>query len=213
MTSASLDATDRDGDNITFAMLEQQDYALFELSESGRLRAIQALNFEDGSTLNITITLSDGKGLDSNGDVIDDDSVDLTTGVSIILFDVEEEGVITFSPLEPEAGTAQAATVTDDDGGVTGRSWQWWRSQDGRTGWSPISGATDNSYTSTVNDEDFYLRASVEYTDRRGGGKRAEAITGPVPSENRRPLFPSSETGQRTVDENTSVRRQTSARR
>ncbi|MYJ93754.1 MAG: hypothetical protein F4038_12005, partial [Chloroflexi bacterium] len=198
----TLDATDRDNDRITFAMLEQQDHALFELSESGRLRAIQALNFEDGSTLNITITLSDGKGLDSNGDVIDDDSVDLTTGVSIILFDVEEEGVITFSPLEPEAGTAQAATVTDDDGGVTGRSWQWWRSQDGRTGWSPISGATDNSYTSTVNDEDFYLRASVEYTDRRGGGKRAAAITGPVPSENRRPLFPSSETGQRTVDEN-----------
>ena len=29
-----LDATDRDGDNITFAMLEQQDYALFELSET-----------------------------------------------------------------------------------------------------------------------------------------------------------------------------------
>ncbi|MYD53277.1 MAG: hypothetical protein F4W96_03070 [Chloroflexi bacterium] len=197
-----LDATDRDGDNITFAMLEQQDYALFELSETGRLRAIQALDFEDGSTLNITITLSDGKGLDSNGDVIDDDAVDVTTGVSIILFDVEEEGVITFSPLEPEAGTAQAATVTDDDGGVTGRSWQWWRSQDGRTGWSPISGATDNSYTPTVNDEDFYLRASVEYTDRRGGGKRAEAITGPVPSENRRPLFPTSETGQRSVNEN-----------
>ena len=197
-----LDATDRDGDNITFAMLEQQDYALFELSETGRLRAIQALDFEDGSTLSITVTLSDGKGLDSNGDVIDDDSVDVTTGVSVILFDVEEEGVITFSPLEPEAGTAQAATVTDDDGGVTGRSWQWWRSQDGRTGWSPISGATDNSYTPTVNDEDFYLRASVEYTDRRGGGKRAEAITGPVPSENRRPLFPTSETGQRSVDEN-----------
>ena len=43
----------------------------------------------------------------------------------------------------------------------------------------------------------------MEYTDRRGGGKRAEAITGPVPSENRRPLFPATETGQRAVDENT----------
>ena len=199
----TLDATDRDGDRITFAMLEQQDHALFELSASGRLRAIQALDFEAGSTLSITITLSDGKGLDSNGAVINDDSVDITTGISIILFDVEEEGVITFSPAEPEAGTSQTATVEDGDGGVTGRSWEWWRSEDGRTGWSPISGATNPSYTPTVNDEDFYLRASVEYTDRRGSGKRAEGITGPVPSENRRPLFPSSETGQRSVAENT----------
>ncbi len=199
----TLDATDRDGDPIAFALLEQQDHALFELSAAGRLRAIQALDFEAGDTLSITITLSDGKGLDSTGDVINDDSVDVTTGISVILFDVEEEGVITFSPEEPEAGASQTATVEDGDGGITGRSWQWWRSQDGRTAWSPISGATNSSYTPTVNDEDFYLRATVEYTDRRGGGKRAEAITGPVPSENRRPLFPSTETGQRMVDENT----------
>ena len=198
----TLDATDRDGDRITFAMLEQQDHALFELSPTGRLRAIQALDFEAGDTLSITITLSDGKGLDSNGDVINDDSVDVTTGISIILFDVEEEGVITFSPEEPEAGASQTATVEDGDGGITGRSWQWWRSQDGRTAWSPVSGATNSSYTPTVNDEDFYLRVTVTYTDRRGGGKRAEAITGPVPSANRRPLFPSTEDGQRTVLEN-----------
>ncbi len=198
----TIDVSDRDGDPITFALLEQQDYALFELSAAGRLRAIQALDFEAGDTLSITITLSDGKGLDSNGNVINDDSVDVTSGISIVLFDVEEEGVITFSPQEPEAGASQTATLTDDDGSVTGRSWQWWRSQDGRTGWSPISGATSSSYTPTVNDEDFYLRATVTYTDRRGAGKRAEAITGPVPSENRRPLFPSSETGQRMVDEN-----------
>ena len=37
-----------------------------------------------------------------------------------------------------------------------------------------------------------------------GSGKNAEAVTdGPVPSENRRPSFPSTETGQRTVPENT----------
>ena len=43
----------------------------------------------------------------------------------------------------------------------------------------------------------------VEYTDNRGSGKTAEAITKrPVPSLNRRPTFPDTETGERTVDEN-----------
>ncbi|MYD35509.1 MAG: hypothetical protein F4X20_00565, partial [Dehalococcoidia bacterium] len=202
-----ITATDRDGDNLTFGIEAGQDSALFEINAStGQIRSVGALDFETAGSeglLFITVTLHDGKGLDSNDMVINDDSIDVTTVVSVRVIDVEEEGVVTLSDQEPEAGTQVTATLTDGDGGVTGRSWQWWRSQDGRTGWSPISGATSSAYTPTVNDEDSYLRATVEYTDRRGGGKRAEAITNPVPSENRRPLFPSTETGQRSVDENT----------
>ena len=96
------------------------------------------------------------------------------------------------------------ATLEDGDGGVTGETWQWARSENGRTGWTNVSGATSSSYTPTVADEDFFLRATVTYTDRRGADKSAEGVTdGPVPSENRRPRFPSTETGERTVPENT----------
>ena len=135
--------------------------------------------------------------------MINDPSVDVTETISIILADVEEEGVITFSPQEPEAGVSQTATLADSDGSITGATWRWSRSMNSNSGFVNISGATSSTYTPTVNDEDFYLKATVTYTDRRGGGKRAEAITGPVPSENRRPLFPSTETGRRTVSENT----------
>ncbi|MYB21710.1 MAG: hypothetical protein F4Y29_04160 [Chloroflexi bacterium] len=203
-----ITATDRDGDNLTFAIDPGQDSALFEIDpSSGQITAVGDLDFETAGPqglLFFTVSLHDGKGLDINDMVINDDSVDVTTDVSVRVIDVEEEGVVTLSDTEPEAGTPVTATLTDGDGGVTGQSWQWSRSQDGRSGWSPAtgSGATTNRYTPTVSDEDSYLRAVVEYTDRRGGGKRAEAITNPVPSENRRPLFPSSETGQRTVDEN-----------
>ena len=77
-------------------------------------------------------------------------------------------------------------------------------SRTGGTGWTNISGAASSSYTPTVADEDFFLRATVNYSDRRGAGKSAERITGRrVPSENRSPVFPSTETGQRTVPENT----------
>ena len=56
-------------------------------------------------------------------------------------------------------------------------------------------------------DEDFFLRATVTYTDRRGAGKSAEGITGRrVPSVNRSPMFPSTEDGQRAVAENTRAR-------
>ena len=87
---------------------------------------------------------------------------------------------------------------------MSGESWQWARSANGRTNWFNIAGETSSTYTPTEDDEDFYLRARVEYTDNRGSGKSAEGITdGPVPSLNRRPVFPDSEDGQRTVDENT----------
>ena len=90
---------------------------------------------------------------------------------------------------------------------MSGEQWQWARSENGRTNWINIAGETSSSYTPTEDDEDFYLRARVEYTDNRGTGKSAEGVTtGPIPSENRRPTFPDTETGDRTVDENTRAR-------
>ena len=147
------------------------------------------------------LTLHDGKDADGNSE--SDPTIDATRSASVFVMDVEEDGVVTLSAVEPETGTPLTATLEDGDGGVTGEMWQWARSENGRTGWTNISGAASSSYTPTVADEDFYLRATVTYTDRRGG-KSAEAVTdGAVPSENRRPRFPSTETGQRTVPENT----------
>ena len=202
-----LTATDRDGDTVTFALGTGDDSALFELNASTRqLRSKEALDFEttDSGLLFVTITLSDGKGVDSNNLEIADTSVDVETTVTIAVVDVEEEGVVTLSAEEPEVGEDLEATLADGDGSVSGEDWQWGRSEDGRTNWISISGAESSSYTPTEDDEDFYLRARVEYTDNRGTGKSAEGVTtGPVPSENRRPRFPDAEEGERTVQENT----------
>ena len=147
------------------------------------------------------LTLHDGRDADGNPET--DPTIDATRSASVFVVDVEEDGVVTLSAEEPETGTPLTATLDDGDGGVTGPTWLWARSENGRTGWTNISGAASSTYTPTVADEDFYLRATVAYTDRRGGGKSAEAVTdGPVPSANRRPRFPSTETGERTVPEN-----------
>ena len=202
---APTHATDRDNDTLTYGIQSGGDSALFEIDPStGQVRLAQALDFETNpGPLFFYLTLHDGKGVDANNVEIDDSSIDTTRSATISVVDVEEDGVVTLSAVEPETGTPLTATLEDGDGGVTGEVWQWARSENGRTGWTNISGATSSSYTPTVADEDFYLRATVTYTDRRGAGKSAEAvIDDPVPSANRRPRFPSTETGERAVPEN-----------
>ena len=197
--------TDRDNDTLTYGIEASLDSALFEIDPStGQVRLAQALDFETMSeprVLFIYLTLHDGRDADGNAETVP--TVDARRSASIEVTDVEEDGVVTLSTDEPETGMPLTATLEDGDGVVTGEIWQWARSENGRTGWTNISGATSSSYTPTVADEDFFLRATVTYTDRRGAGKSAEAVTDdPVPSANRRPRFPSTETGERTVPEN-----------
>ena len=150
------------------------------------------------------LTLHDGKGVDANNVEVADSSIDVTRSAIVEVVDVEEDGVVTFSTDEPEVEAALTATLADGDGGVSDEEWQWARSENGQTGWSNISGATSSSYTTTQADAEFFLRATVTYADRRGGGKGAEAITSQsVLGQNQPPAFPSAEDGQRTIAENT----------
>ena len=197
-----LRATDRDNDTLTFGIQEGDGSEYFAINPAtGQTRTTQALDFESTSGfLELTVTLHDGRDDDGNPSTEVDDTKDFV----IFVIDVEEPGVVTLPADKPEVETPLQATLADGDGNVSGSRWQWARSANGLTGWTNISGATSSSYTPKEEDGNLYLRASVTYTDRRGSGKSAEAVTSaPVPSENRRPLFPSTEDGQRTVAENT----------
>ena len=200
-----ISGTDRDRDSLTFGIQSGVDSAFFEIDpSSGQVSLAQALDFETASSVYLSFTLTLHDGRDADGNVEDTPVVDVTRSALVTILDVEEAGVVTLSAVEPETDVQLTATLEDGDGGVTGETWQWARSENGRTGWTNVSGATSSSYTPTVADEDFFLRATVTYTDRRGADKSAEGVTdGPVPSENRRPRFPSTETGERTVPENT----------
>ncbi|MYK69764.1 MAG: hypothetical protein F4020_09735 [Gammaproteobacteria bacterium] len=200
-------ATDRDNDPLTFAIGAGGDGALFEIDPStGQLRTAQPLDFETTTgLLLVPVNVSDGR--DDQGTVETERVADDETTVSIRVLDVEEEGVVTLSAPEPGVGVTVRATLEDGDGSISGRSWRWARSRDGRTGWTFIpnttSSATSSSYTTVLADAGFFLRASVTYTDNRGGGKRAEGITAlRVFGENQQPTFPASEDGARTVPEN-----------
>ena len=207
----TLVGNDRDRDTLTYGIVAgERDAELFEVDPTSGQITVLELDFERAGPgepvrpLTFIATLHDGKRVDADNNVVDDDTVDVTLLMTVTVDDVEEEGVVTLSDYEPSVDSTVEATLTDGDGRVQSARWQWARSRDGSTTWVNISGATAESYTTVPSDEDFFLRARVTYSDNRSTGKSAEVVTSaPVPRENRRPLFPSSEDGQRTVPENT----------
>ena len=136
------EVSDRENDTLTFG-LTGSDSQYFGIDAStGQIRTTQELDYETTTgPLFIVVTLHDGK--DDEGNVeADPDSVDATKILDLTVTDVEEDGVVTLSSTEPEVGTQLRATLADGDGSVSGETWQWARSENGRTGWTNISGAT-----------------------------------------------------------------------
>ena len=203
---------DQEGDTLTFGIQAglSDDGDLFEIdAATGEMRLAVASDFETDplKKWTFTATLHDGKGVDSNNNVINDDTVDVTQVGTVDIADVEEPGVVTLSDYDPALGDEIEAQLTDGDGGVVSEIWQWARSSNGRTGWTNIAGANGDTYTTVPADKGFVLRAQVTYRDRRGGGKEAEAITtAQAFGYNQQPAFPTNEDGRRTVPENTRSR-------
>ena len=66
--------------------------------------------------------------------------------VTITVTDVEETGSITLSSATPAVTVSLLATLTDPDGGITSKTWQWAKS-DSKTGtFTDIDSATEDFY-------------------------------------------------------------------
>ena len=124
--------------------------------------------------------------------------------VEINVENVDEPGIVTLLPSDPEVGSNLAASLSDPDviDIHVPVSWEWQRSID-KNDWATIG--SGSLYKPTKADEGYWLKAVASYADGEGPNKSAETITdSAVPSEaNSAPAFPRSETGVRSVDENT----------
>ena len=89
---------------------------------------------------------------------------------------MEEQGTVTLNPDRPLVGTALTASLTDPDGGVTGETWQWSRSDAADGTFTGIGGATRASYTPVEADEGMYLKITVTYTDGHGPGQDGDGF-------------------------------------
>ena len=118
-----------------------------------------------------------------SGDTGPAETVDMLVNVTVM--NVDEDGEVDISWLQPEAGTEITASLTDPDGpsgatlpvtntAITGATWVWTVSEvaanvldiDNDDHWGAGAGtATDDRYEPGDSDEGKYLRVTATYTD------------------------------------------------
>ena len=162
---APVTATDPDGGTLTYT-LGGADAGSFTIENRGQMKvgAGTMLDFQTKAGYNVTVRATDRSNASD------------TIAVTVTVTNVEEMGAVTLSPTTPQVGTAITATLSDPDGGVTGTTWQWSKSDAMDGTFTDISGATMASYTPIGDDEGMYLKAKAMYTDMHGPNKMAMMV-------------------------------------
>ena len=174
---AVVAATDLDSDDLTYS-LTSTDASSFTVDNTGQIKvgATTTLDYESAkNTYTVVVQVTDSK--DPAGGTETNPTIDDNITVTINVTDEEEAGTVSLSTTHPAARAQLTATLTDPDGGVTGESWQWSKSDSQSVNYDDISGATSATYTPGDGDLNKFLKATATYTDRRGAGKTAEAVT------------------------------------
>ena len=198
-------ATDPDGDTLTYsvsgadATAFQAAFALNTSTGQISVKPGGVVNFELKLLYTIRVGVTDNKDSEGNADSTVDDTVAVTIDVN----NVDEPGSLSFTRLNPTAGTSLTAMLVDPDQAVESVIWQWQRSSLTMVDvWEDISGAASASYTPSVPDIGRFLRAVVSYTDFEGPGK---TVTASLPratvAATGSPMF-DQRTVSRHVDEN-----------
>ena len=116
----------------------------------------------------------DGMPGDDDYDGDDLGKLDLTITVT----NLDEEGGVSISSLQPQVGTELTATVFDRDGVAGVGSWQWARSDSMNGTFEPIpERSSDRTYRPTIDDLGKYLRVTARYRDNVSGADIREKAT------------------------------------
>ena len=195
--------TDPNKDTLTYT-LDSDSAVTFEIDTSGQIKTLAALDHETEEAYNVTVSVRDSR--DDAGDP--DTADDATITVTIIVTDEDDPGTITLSSQQPASGLTLTATLDDQDGIKTDVDVTWvWESSSDQTNWTPIDGATTNTYIPLEDDEGDYLRVTATYDDELGQGKTAEAAPTsavlPTAPTNELPAFADDAVTTLTVLENT----------
>ena len=197
---APVSTTDDDGDTLEYR-LTGTDAGSFSLDMgSGQIKTSATLNFESKSNYSVVVEVRDKK--DSSG--ASDTAWDDTIAVTINLGNLDEPGTVTIMGTEA-GGETLTASLTDLDGTPSNVTWQWARAASASGPFMTIGGATSNTYATVALDVNRFVRAMASYADPQGSGKSANAVTGQISASNAEPQFPASETGSRSVPENSPV--------
>ena len=174
IATTAYEATDDEDDADVVLTLSGTDAAAFSLV-AGEVTFKALPNFEApkdagrNNVYNITVVATDSDGQTDEMDVI------------VTVTNVEEDGTVTLSPLQPRIGSPVTATLSDVDGAVSDVKWQWAKSTSVSGTYDDIDGATASSYTPVATDDPattdngMFLRGrkaiAENYTDPEGSGE------------------------------------------
>ena len=112
------------------------------------------------NTYNVTVVVKAGDG---------DASTTTEQPVVVTVTNVEEDGEVSLSTLQPKQGVALEAMLTDTDNIIAdSTTWQWARSLDVDGPWTEIKDAITATYEPRASDVGSYLRATATYSDGHG---------------------------------------------
>ncbi len=158
-------ATDAENDALTYSLDATGALSFDIVATTGQLQTKAALDHEASDTRSVTVTATDTAGTTD------------TVTVTITVNNLDEAGTVTLSSQQPLVAIPLTASLNDLDNVSGSATWSWARSPNGASDWTPISGATSDSYTPVADDVTHYLRATASYTDGEAAGKSARAIS------------------------------------
>ena len=124
--------------------------------------------------------------------------------VMVMVTNMDEDGMVTLSSMNPVVDTKITASLMDPDKIVSGTlRWEWRRSMDMDSTFMSITGADMPTYTPKADDEGYYLRAVASYDDEEAITKEAMATTRKVGTNNA-PVFAET-TATRMIAENSAA--------
>ena len=177
--------TDQDGADTTHAYSvtgDDREVLAFDSSDILGFMAGHEPDFKEQSSYSITVEARSGTGFRRRSSTLD---------VTIEVVDTEDVGEVSLSQRQPQEGITVHASVSDPDGGVSIKRWEWERSSEITVddtgtpsaecrddpgtpgigvvgGWASVDGATSLSYTPTPADVGRCLRATAVYRDNIG---------------------------------------------
>ena len=192
-TVSTYAATDPEKASIVWS-LGGVDGNLFSITTRGALTFNDPPDYESraatdpNNEYNVTVMAGDGG-----------DSDVATRDVTVAVINVDEDGEVSLSANQPQEGVELTATLSDDDGTVTGLTWQWARSSSKTGTFTEIKDAATTCdpqapqcYKPDKDDVGKYLRATASYDDGHGGNKTADGVSDrPVQADtsNKAPVF------------------------
>ena len=214
LQAAVYTATDEDdADNAATGLtwlLSGADASKFDITDSG---AARTLSFEDApdfespgdsgrnNVYEVTVKVTDSEG---NSD---------EQNVTVKVTNVEEDGTVTLSTLQPRVAFPVTATLADEDNITAGSvSWQWYRGSVQTTSLPEecaettanncaIKDAASASYTPVADDIGDTLTAVAQYTDGSPNeGDAKDGVATPAANQvladtrNKAPFFPDQDT-------------------